>query len=468
MAPRYWVDDDVDGDWEGANNWSTTSGGAGGVATPTGSDDVFFDGNGTTNCTMTAASACLSIDFATAYSGILGNGANTVSIGTGGLDLHNSTGGLALGAGKWTCNGKWLVAFNQASFTRDSASLVELTGTGTVSASTNERFQKLTVSGTYTVSSGQLFTSSDVVISGSLTINTSGSTFFTAGLATSLNITGGTFTGSGNIKIRGSTFTVILGGSEWDIANSIFERSITLNPGTYNGGILFSENNGSRTLTFNAGTYTFTGPVEFDADVAAGTYTVDMDANNPTVTFEDDVTLSESLGTLTFNAGTNAITFSGTTVYTDSTAAIQNLGDVEVDGTSLQLATEMECDDFNLTSGALDANGQTLDIAGNMNWVSGSTITDPVGSTFIVVGNFTANAQDISGASGAWNLQVTGTAVASGVGNVAYSNAGGFTEIDASVGPWTDSNNNTNWNFGAVGLSIPIAMRHYKQMMGVA
>ena len=53
MAPRYWVDDDVDGDWEGANNWSTTSGGAGGVATPTGSDGGFFDGNGTTNCTMT-------------------------------------------------------------------------------------------------------------------------------------------------------------------------------------------------------------------------------------------------------------------------------------------------------------------------------------------------------------------------------------------------------------------------------
>ena len=88
-----------------------------------------------------------------------------------------------------------------------------------------------------------------------------------------------------------------------------------------------------------------------------------------------------------------------------------------------------------------------------MDWGSGSTITDPAEGVFTVAGAFTANGQDISGATAEWFLDVTGSAVASGVGDVANSNAGG-TEINASSGPWANSGGNTNWNFGVVGLVI--------------
>ena len=48
IASRYWVGTDLN--WHDANNWSLTSGGAGGAGIPTASDDVFFDGNGNVLC----------------------------------------------------------------------------------------------------------------------------------------------------------------------------------------------------------------------------------------------------------------------------------------------------------------------------------------------------------------------------------------------------------------------------------
>jgi len=41
---KYWVG--VTSDWHDANNWATTSGGAGGAGVPTASDDVYFNSNG--------------------------------------------------------------------------------------------------------------------------------------------------------------------------------------------------------------------------------------------------------------------------------------------------------------------------------------------------------------------------------------------------------------------------------------
>jgi len=55
-ADRYWVG--ADDDWHDSNNWSTTSGGAGGAGVPTSSDDVYFDGNGYALCWPSQAIAC--------------------------------------------------------------------------------------------------------------------------------------------------------------------------------------------------------------------------------------------------------------------------------------------------------------------------------------------------------------------------------------------------------------------------
>ena len=52
MATQYWVNDDADVDWSPANNWSGSSGGAGGTGPPANGDDVIFDGGNTDACSI--------------------------------------------------------------------------------------------------------------------------------------------------------------------------------------------------------------------------------------------------------------------------------------------------------------------------------------------------------------------------------------------------------------------------------
>jgi len=60
MADRYFVGD-TDSSWNDVDNWSTSSGGAGGVSIPTNGDDVFFDAN-SPDCDIDVNAICLSLD----------------------------------------------------------------------------------------------------------------------------------------------------------------------------------------------------------------------------------------------------------------------------------------------------------------------------------------------------------------------------------------------------------------------
>lgn len=62
MADRYWVGGTASWDSTAGTKWSTTSGGAGGAAVPTSSDNVFFDTNSTGTCTISATANCLSLN----------------------------------------------------------------------------------------------------------------------------------------------------------------------------------------------------------------------------------------------------------------------------------------------------------------------------------------------------------------------------------------------------------------------
>ena len=77
------------------------------------------------------------------------------------------------------------------------------------------------------------------------------------------------------------------------------------------------------------------------------------------------------------------------------------------------------------------------------------------GCTWVIGGQFTADGQTLN-ATASWVLTVTGTAVASGTGSVKYSNASGGTRIKAGVGPWTDGENNSNWDFIGVISNLRI------------
>jgi hypothetical protein len=63
MANRFWVGGTANWDITAGSKWSTVSGGSGGSAVPTTSDDVFFDANsGASVVTIDSNSNCKSLD----------------------------------------------------------------------------------------------------------------------------------------------------------------------------------------------------------------------------------------------------------------------------------------------------------------------------------------------------------------------------------------------------------------------
>src|SRR4051812_837130 len=80
MASRYWVGGSASWDATAGTKWSTTSGGAGGAAVPTSSDDVFLDANsGNVTVTLTAGGRpCRNFD-CTGFTGTLAAGTNSLT-----------------------------------------------------------------------------------------------------------------------------------------------------------------------------------------------------------------------------------------------------------------------------------------------------------------------------------------------------------------------------------------------------
>jgi hypothetical protein len=79
MANRFWVGATATWDATAGTKWATTSGGAGGAATPTAADDVFFDGASGVGTVTCSVGVCRNIDF-TGFAGTFaGAGGVTVS-----------------------------------------------------------------------------------------------------------------------------------------------------------------------------------------------------------------------------------------------------------------------------------------------------------------------------------------------------------------------------------------------------
>lgn len=449
MANRIYGDGSnspPDGNWSTGANWT-------GDVKPQAGDDVIFrgaDADEDTNCLMDEAPAALgSMDVQAGYDGDIDF--NDQSFSCGDMTLAG-TGEVKCGSGTITCSGD----FNnttQGTFTRETSTFV-FSGAGkTINTDSAARLYDVTVSGTTT---GTIKWANDFEITGSHT----GNCHTYSG---SINVNGGTLAGAVNTMHSESGGGSITNSGTWSIANTRLERNITINAGTYGGSWGCTQDWQDKTVTFG-GNCVFTGDVSFDANKGTGhTYTIDCATNDVSLEFQGDFTIKETGGdTLAWSkAATGTVTFAkaaGTQEYTDSTAAIQDLGKVVHDGAgTLKLLTEMECTTFDGDSGTFDPNGQTLDCSGNVDWDTGWDFIGDAdamnGCTSTVGGNFTADGQTCKATAG-WTLTVTGTAVASGVGAVAHSNAGGGTEIDASAGPWTDNGNNTNWNFGGAGPGV--------------
>ena len=141
MANRYWVGDTADWDGTPASKWALTSGGAGGEAVPTASDDVFFDAaSGSVVVTMgTTDGVCLSLN-CTGFTGTLRDNASglnvrasgNVTLGSGMTWNFTGGGGLIMAAsGTLITNGVTMTGairiFGGATLTLGSA--VSITGT---------------------------------------------------------------------------------------------------------------------------------------------------------------------------------------------------------------------------------------------------------------------------------------------------------------------------------------------------
>ncbi len=447
MAAKTWDNSDADNDWEVAANWTP-------AGVPDDTSDVIFDGTSDTNCNMSAASVCRSLTMSAGYNSTVDSVTFTVEVGTDGVaggdgDVSVDSGTLDLGSGKWTVWGHW--DSHSGATARHNDNLIELAGTGKTEESDYAgRPRHVEISGTYTTATGS-YQTGNMLVTGSWTVNGSST------VSGTVTLNGTKIDGTSTLT---TTSAIILTAGTWSVANTHINSSAgILGPGTYTTNMKLSQSfqTVKRTVIYTAGLRTIVGDLTINANNSPQEWEFDFATNNPSWNVSGDVLFDDSRAdaTLTITKGTGTFKFNGgAQSFTDTTdLGVGNLGDVEHDGAggTLQLLTNMDCDDFDGMAGTLDANGQTLDVAGAMDWAAGYVIADPNGSTFEVTGNFTANGQDISGAGGGWTLTVGGTAVASGAGDVAHSNAGGGTEIDASANPWTDSGNNTNWNFGAVG-----------------
>lgn len=340
MANRYWVGSGI-WDTSTTTNWSTSSGGSGGAAVPTSSDNVFVDAN---SGSMTTASLvtlnCLNIDF-TGYT-------NTFSV-TGSATL-NIFGNCTLGVG--------------------------MTFSGT------------TTSFTFSSTSSSTITSNGKTFTAPLTFNGIGGTWtlqdnFTLGTGSSMTLTKGTFNANNyNVTIpnfsssNSNTRTVTMGsglwtlngtGTVWNMANA---TNLTLNSNLSTIKITDSSNT---TTSFSGGGQTFNN-IYYSRGASTASNTIV--GSNTFSDFKDDGSVAHSI------LFTSGITTTVTT-FTVS-GGISNLISINSTTTAIHTLTKsgggtISCDYLNIQhsvatpsstwyAGANSTNNQAVSTAGS-GWI---------------------------------------------------------------------------------------------------
>lgn len=292
MANRYWVGGTDNWNATAGTKWATTSGGAGGSAVPTSSDDVFFDASsGAVTITLTGTGNCLNFN-TTGFTGTFTinsslNIYGSVTLGSG-MTFSGSSSSFALrttGSSTITSNGKI--------FPRS----VNFQGTGTY-----------TLLDDFTVASTAQF----LLTSGTFDANnfnvSSGNYVITGSTARTLTMGSGTWSSTQS--------TTSIGGVTWDLTNT---TNLTFNAGTstikIDGAI-------PRDLTFSGGGLTY---YNF-WDASTGGFPITFTGDN---TFNDFKVSSADAHTVYFTTGSKQIvsTFtvsgvSGDLISLDSAALV--------------------------------------------------------------------------------------------------------------------------------------------------
>ena len=246
-ADRYWVGGTANWDATAGTKWALTSGGAGGQAVPTASDNCFFDAaSGAVTVTLnTAARTCLNADF-TGFTGTFA-GTQTWTI-SGGLTLgagmtRTYTGAITFnatsGTNVITSNGITLasvIAFNGTGGTWQLADTFTNSGHLTLTVGTfdangqtvvlNGTLQTLTGTFTFTnltrtgaAAFSTLALANDLIVTGTLTLNGNNDTINRLAVQPTLRGTAHTITAAtvvaSNLNIEGMTAA---GAANWDLS----------------------------------------------------------------------------------------------------------------------------------------------------------------------------------------------------------------------------------------------------------
>lgn len=297
MANRYWVGGAATWDGTAGTKWALTSGGAGGQAVPTTSDDVFFDAaSGANTVTVSGSRVAKSVN-CTGFTGTLA-GTSTPSLSVaGGITLSPS------------------MTFN--------TSLINLimTATGTLTTAGKSL-------NSFTVSGGICTLGDALTCTGSLTLTTG--VFNSASFSLNINSFSSSNTNARTLTITNSTITLTLAGLAWSVSTS---TNLTLNVSGSTiifTGVGVTANWGS-SLTYNNVQFTGTSSTRNTSAFGGSSCTFNtVEFNNAgfsTITFPSGGTVT--IGTLLFSnkSKTSSYVVQGATAV--STLVLTNAPDLD-------------------------------------------------------------------------------------------------------------------------------------------
>lgn len=471
-----------------ANNWSASTGGAGGASVPGTGDVAIFDGaatggggDGSDNCTLSASVTLGGISQTAGYTGTIDAATYDVT-GDDGADFIFDGTGLDLGSGTLSITNGTFDYRDVGTFTPGTA-LVTTLGTCSLSFKNSNPLYDLTIgSGTTSILSTSGFgcyVSHDLILNGTFDIEAT--KYF------QMRISSGVLTiGAAGVLTGNGIFGVILGSPTFTNAGTVnvadfryYNQPLattTFPAASYGGTVkIVTDTTASSGARFAAGSFTFTN-LEVEA---AGTQIVNVDCS------------------------TNAVT--GVTITGDLTLDINSTGDITIDNSGQSpvwtiqgnvIDERSSTGDLLITTGNATYEWQftgTNDqaVAWPDNTVLGKVQVSKTAGTLTLGNGMTCSAytqvanSDIAGAytitvSAGGNVDINGTA-----GNECIVNGPDFTvsgggTIDAdyttitnsvcsgatgdATDNCTDGTGNTDWNFG--GVFWIWARQQHAQMIG--
>lgn len=336
MAQRYWVGGTAAWDGTAGTKWAATSGGAGGVAVPTTSDDVFLDANsGAVTVTVQTAVAVGGSVNCTGFTGTLVQSTN--------MNIGSST------AGDFILSSGMTFTF--------SAGAIKLTTTK-ASATTIDLAGKTVGNFTINGNGASFILSSDINASGACAFS-GGSVDLNGHNVTCNNLSNGN-TLTRTVNMRGGTITMTGTGAIFDAPAGVLTF-------TSSAGAKFLISNTSATAkTFAGGTLSYP-TIEVSGAPGCGIVTFSGAFTASLLKFNPDCSIKFTAGVTTTAAALSWVGTSGHTITIQTTAG-GSPATISV-ASGIVSADYLSLKDSTATGGAtFYAGANSTNVSGNTGW----------------------------------------------------------------------------------------------------